>query len=123
MTLAPSPRLKWAVFSSAPAAETDWPSPMASDDEKASTSSMPGLCLSRPCLTPSDHMTPLEEMSTSDDRSQWPGRASSARSIGLPKASPTMVNAPTRSRSIVSNISSTSKWRDSRVTTEPPWDR
>ena len=40
--------------------------------------------------------------------------------MGLPKASPTMAIWLTRSRSIVSNISSMSKRRDARVTVLPP---
>ena len=94
-----------------PPDDTEAPSPRASDEEKASMSSMPGLCLSSPCLTCSLHMTPDEVTSTRLERSQRPGWASSARSMGLAKASPTMMSELTLRASMVSSSSATSKWR------------
>ena len=87
--------------------------PIASDDEKrVDQQHAAGGGASRPSFVSSLHITPRRAMiSTSDEMSQRPGSASSARSIGLANASPTMAIALTRSRSIVSSSSSTSKCR------------
>ncbi len=71
-------------------------------------------------MTGSLNMTPDENTTRRLERSQRPGSASRARSIGLANASPTMAIEPTPSRSIVSSNSTTSKWRALRDTTEPP---
>ena len=94
--------------------------PMASDEENASTSSMPGWWRSRPCLVSSLHMTPEEMMPTRLVRSQRSGSASSAARIGLAKASPTMIRPLTFSRWTVSSSSTGSNCREVRVTTRPP---
>ena len=118
-----SPRVKVAVCDALAPDDTDWPMPTASDDENASTSIMPGWCLSRPCLTASLNITPDEATRNRLARSQRPGFSSRALSMGLPKASPTMAIWFTRSRSIVSNISMTSNLRAVSVTELPPSDR
>ena len=115
-TIVFSPSWNVAVWLALPPEETDWPMPTASDDEKASTSIIPGWCLSRPCLTGSLNITPDDATRNRLARSQRPGFSSSALSMGLPKASPTMAIWLTRSRSIVSNISTTSNFRDASVT-------
>ena len=97
--------------------------PIASDEENVSTRNMPGLWASIASFTGSDHITPEDATSIRLDRSQWPGRASSALTIGLPNASPTMVSAPIRSRSIVSRTSVQSRLRSTSVTTDPAWVR
>ena len=81
---------------------------------------MLGWCLSRPCLTGSLNITPDEATRNKLARSHRPGFSSRALSMGLPKASPTMAIWLTRSRSMVSNISSMSKRRDVSVTVLPP---
>jgi hypothetical protein len=71
-------------------------------------------------LADSDHITPDEVISTTEVMSQRSGAPSRAATIGLAKASPTMVSAPTFSASMTSSSSSTSKWRLGSVTTDPP---
>ncbi len=122
-TLVCSPSLKVAVSGSTPLADTDWPMPTASDELKASTIMAWGMWRSRPCLAGSENITPDDVNTNMLERSQRPGLASRARSMGLAKASPTMaVVLPLRS-SMVSNSSSMSRWRLSRVTTQPPPER
>ena len=103
-----------------PAPDTEEPMPSASEEENASSRSMPGWCASRASLDSWLHITPEETMATRLERSQPPGLASSARRIGLAKASPTMAMLVTASRSMVSSSSTASKVRPCSVTTEPP---
>ena len=114
-----SPSTNLAVPDEPPAVDTDWPRPMASDDEKASMSIIVGLWRSRPSLDSWLHITPDEVIMNTDERSQRSGSASRARRMGLAKASPTMVMACTPSRSVTSSSSPMSRWRASRVTLLP----
>ena len=123
MTTVFSPSENWAVPLALAAEEIDWPMPSASDDENASTRISVGRCLSRACLTGSLHMTPEDATMNMLARFQRSGFSSRARTIGLPKASPTMAIWLTPSRSIVSNISTMSRRRETSVTLEPPIDR
>ena len=120
ITRALGPSANEAVLVAESPADTDWPSPIASDELKLSTSNMLGWWASRPFLADSDHMTPDEVISTTEVMSQRSGSASSADTIGLAKASPTMVSAPTFSASVTSSSSLTSKWRLGSDTTDPP---
>ena len=66
------------------------------------------------------HIAPEEMIPTSDERSQRPGSASRAASIGRAKGSPTMTRPLTFSRSTVSSSSTGSKRRPESRTTRPP---
>ena len=96
------------------------PSPSASEDPKASISSMPSWCRRRPCLDSSLHITPDEMMAVRLVRSHRPGSASRAARIGRAKASPTITAQLTCRSTIVSSSSTGSNWREVRVTTRPP---
>ena len=50
MTRVFSPSMNLAVFAVPPAEDTDWPMPMASDEEKASTSIIAGWWLEQALL-------------------------------------------------------------------------
>ena len=78
------------------------------------------LWRSSPALVSADHITPHDTMTRRDEMSQRSGSASSARRIGLAKASPTIDIELIRSRSTVSSSSTGSKRRPSSVTTLPP---
>ena len=109
-----------AVSAAAPAVDTEAPMLRASEDEKASCSSMFGWWARRACLDASLHITPEEMMAMRLDRSQRSGSASRARSIGLAKASPTMAIVLTPSRSTASSSSTASNELPVRVTMPPP---
>ena len=96
--------------------------PIASDEPSVSTRINRSLWRSSPSLVSFDHITPDEMITRSEEMSQRSGSASRARRIGLAKASPTIVIDFTRSRSIVSSSSTTSKWRPASVTIDPPAD-
>ena len=120
ITRALGPRVNLAVPASLPTAEADCPSPIASEELKASIRNMPGWWASNAAFTDSLHMTPELEINTRLDRSHLPGLASRAATIGFANASPTIARAPTARRSIVSRISVTFSVRSSSVTTDPP---
>ena len=65
--------------------------PIASDDENASDSKRFSLCFSSPALISLVHITPEELITLTDEISYSSGFSSSTSSIGLAKASPTMV--------------------------------
>src|SRR5438105_674807 len=92
MTRAVSPSWNLAVSLDEPEVDTDWPRPIASDDENASISIAPGWYSSRRDLVSWLHMTPEEVMTNTLEMSQRSGSASSALRIGLANASPTMTH-------------------------------
>ena len=121
-----SPSVKAAVPARprSPSADaTERAMPTASEDPRVSTHNSLGAWARRPCFTGADHITPDDVMTRSDDTSHRSGSASSAARSGLAKASPTMAMLLTRSRSIVSRISTTENRRSTSVTTHPPLDR
>ncbi len=120
MTRDVSPSENLAVWEVPPALEIDWPMPMASDDEKASTRIRPGWWARRRCLESSLHITPDEAIMNRLDRSQRSGWASSWSRMGLEKVSPTSAICCTCSRSTVSSSSTQSSLRLVRVTVHPP---
>ena len=71
-TLTSGPSVNDAVLAAAPPPDTDTPMPSASDELKASTSSMPWWASSR-SLTGSLHIAPDETIITSELRSHLPG--------------------------------------------------
>src|SRR4051812_1618603 len=83
----------FAVFAAPmPPPDTDVPMPSASLDENASASSMLGWWRSRPSFDSDDHITPEEMTTLSELMSKRPGFSSSARSMGLANASPTIAS-------------------------------
>src|SRR5215203_4831503 len=90
-------RVSWEseneAVSTAPLAEViEAPMLMASEEAKVSTRYTAGWWRSRPSLVLADHMTPEDTIIFNDVRSHRPGDSSSARRIGLAKASPTITN-------------------------------
>ena len=94
--------------------------PSASDELKASTSSIPGWCASSRCLTGSLHIAPDEITMARELRSHLPGCSSSAARRGRENGSPTMTNPFTLSLWMVSSISTGSYRRDASRHTRPP---
>ena len=100
--------------------ETDWPSPMASDDENESTSSMPGLCRSRPCL---DGLGPHHSRRGDEHQAGQVPAARVARRARAGSASRTRrrrwsARRPSRAGSCRA-ARSTSRWRSSSRTSDP----
>src|SRR5579884_3777397 len=79
------PSAKAAVATSAPGAEAEMPIPTASDEPKLSMITAFLAKLSRPRLFSWLHIEPEELIDFTDERSQRPGFASSASSIGVEK--------------------------------------
>ena len=94
--------------------------PMASLDPSESTMISRSLWRSSPAFVCDDQITPLDTMTRSEEMSQRSGSASSARRIGLAKASPTIDIELIRSCSTVSSSSTASKRRPAMVITLPP---
>jgi hypothetical protein len=120
MTTAFGPSEKLAVPAASAPADIEVPMPTASDDPSASISTMPGWWASSPCFTGSLHMTPEEYTNCTLEMSHRSGSASSARSIGLAKTSPTMTRTLAFSRTTRSNSSSARNDGDSRSAMDPP---
>ena len=99
------PSVNDAVLTAVPPPEIDCPIPSASDELKASASSICGWWASSRSFTGSLHIAPEEMIMTNELRSHLPGCASSSASSGREKGSPTMTSALTFSRWITSSIS------------------
>ena len=81
-----------AVRTSPAAVMIETPKPTASDEPNESVRIMPPLWRSIPFFTSVDHITPDETTSFTDEMSQRPGFSSSAFSMGLANASPTITS-------------------------------
>src|SRR3546814_1333458 len=95
------------------------PKPRPSEAPKLSISTTWGICLHSPALTSLLHITPDETMVTRLLVSQRPGFSSSACSIGLANASPTIAMLCTLCLSTVSHNSVASKDGSASVTMAP----
>ena len=100
MTWASGPSLNPPVLAVFLVDEIERATPTASDEPSVSTQSRSGMWRSSPSLIGSDHITPEESITRSEERSQRPGWASSSSSSGLAKASPTMEISVTRCRAM-----------------------
>jgi hypothetical protein len=108
------PGVKAAVCASAPGAEAETPRPTASDEPKLSKIIAFFAKLSSPRLFSWLHIEPDELIALTLDRSHRPGSASSASSIGVEKARPTMTILVAASRSVSSHSSMALNLRDGR---------
>ena len=120
MTWASGPSLKPPVLAAFLVDEIERATPTASDEPSVSTHSRSGMWRSSPSLMGSDHITPDESITRSEERSHRPGSASSWSSSGLAKASPTIEISVTRCRAMVSRMPAASNFTFSVSTTDPP---
>src|SRR3546814_8014615 len=102
-TLQNSPIANFAVFVPPCAVVTERPKPSPSEAPKLSISTTWGMCLHSPALTSLLHITPDETIVTRLPVFQRPEFVSSACSIGLAKASPTIAMLSTLCLSTVSH--------------------
>ncbi len=98
----------------------DDPRPIASEDEKPSANNRFSLWRSKPAFTSRVHITPLEVIATTEEKSYFPGLASINSTKGRANASPTIITVVTRCCSIFCKANSASKLLDTKVTQVPP---